>query len=162
VPIWIIDGQVDSRRFLVPVDGSAHTLRAVDHLCFMVKDIPEIEITLFHSKAILAQRAPLEIDTCEIHWGEEWCGEHFNREDSYFHGPEQLLLDNGFPADRIHRLETSMGLHPSRQIVRQALLDEHGTIVMGRRADDAKKGIIGSVSGRVIAMALNTAIWVVG
>jgi len=162
VPIWIIDGQVDSRKFLVPVDGTPHNLRAVDHLCFMVKDVPEVDITLFHSKAILAQRPEIDLETCFNQWGPEWCREHFNREDSHFHGPEQLLTESGFPADRIHRLETSQGIHPSRQIVRQALLDDLGTIVMGRRPGDANKGIIGSVSGRVVAMAVNTSIWIVG
>jgi len=35
---------------------------------------------------------------------------------------------------------------------------------MGRRPDDANKGkgILGSVSGRVVAMAVNASIWVVG
>jgi nucleotide-binding universal stress UspA family protein len=54
VPIWIIDGQVDSRKFLVPVDGSHFTLQAVDHLCFMLKNNPYAEITLFHSTAMFA------------------------------------------------------------------------------------------------------------
>ena len=164
VPIWIIDGQVDSRKFLVPVDGTPHTLRAVDHLCFMVKGVPAVDITLFHSKAILAQRPEIDLETCAEQWGPDWCQEHFNREDSHFHGPEQLLIESGFPADRIHRLETSQGIHPSRQIVRQALLDDLGTIVMGKRPDDANKGkgILGSVSGRVVAMAVNASIWIVG
>ena len=162
VPIWIIDGRVDSRKFLVPVDGTFHTLRAVDHLCFMVRDVPEVDITLFHSKAILAQRPAIDFDKCSDHWSPDWCHEHLTLEDSHFHGPEQLLTESGVPADRIHRLETSLGIHPSRQIVRQALLDDLGTIVMGRRPGDANKGIIGSVSGRVVAMALNTSIWIVG
>jgi len=162
VPVWIIDGRVDSRKFLVPVDGSAHTLRAVDHLAFMVKDVSDVEITLFHSKAILAQRTEIDFDLCSEHWSADWCHEHLTREDSHFRGPEQLLIESGIPADRIRRQETAMGLHPSRQIVRQALLDDLGTIVMGRRPGDASKGITGSVSGHVVAMAVNTSIWLIG
>jgi nucleotide-binding universal stress UspA family protein len=162
VPIWIINGQVDSRKFLVPVDGTPHTLRAVDHLCFMVKNNPEVEITLFHSSAILARRPVVAVEQFHDYWSPEWCQEHLSREDSHFHGPEQLLIESGIPADRIRRLETAMGIHPSRQIVRQALLDDIGTIVMGRRPEDTNKGITGSVSGRVVAMAVNTSTWVVG
>lgn len=162
VPVWIIDGRVDSRKFLVPVDGTPHTLRAVDHLCFMVKDNPAVEITLFHSSAIFARRPVVAVESFYDHWNPEWCQEHLRRPDSHFHGPEQLLVESGIPAAGIHRLETSMGLHPSRQIVRQALLDDLGTIVMGRRPEDANKGITGSVSGRVVAMAVNTSIWLVG
>jgi hypothetical protein len=92
----------------------------------------------------------------------EWCELHLSRPDSHFHGPEQLLLDSGFPASRIHRLETRKGIYPSRQIVREAMIDNFGTIVMGRRGQDIKKGWAGSVSGQVIAMAQDTAIWIVG
>jgi nucleotide-binding universal stress UspA family protein len=162
VPVWIIDGQVDSRKFLVPVDGSEHTLRAVDHLAFIVKDVPKVEITLFHSKAILAQRSAIDFDQCSEQWGADWCQEHLTRKDSHFHGPQQLLIESGIPAARIRRKKTTMGIHPSRQIVRQALIDGLGTIVMGRRPEDANKGITGSVSGRVVAMAVNTSIWLVG
>ena len=53
-------------------------------------------------------------------------------------------------------------MYPSRQIVRQALMDDFGTIVMGRRPEEMKKGFSGSVSGDVLAMAVDTAIWIVG
>lgn len=162
VPIWIIDGHVDSRKFMVPVDGSPYTLQAVDHLGFILKNNPYAEITLFHSRAIFANKPVVDPSLFYSHWDPDWCKEHLNRPDSHFHGPEQLLLENGFPAERIHRRETSKGMYPSRQIVRQALMDDFGTIVMGRRPGEMKKGFLGSVSGDVLAMAVDTAIWIVG
>ncbi len=162
IPIWIIDGQVNSRKFLVPVDGTPYTLRAVDHLCFMLKNLPDIEITLFHSNAIFTHKPTIEMHHFHNNWDQAWCQEHLSRPDSHFHGPEQLLIENGFSPRNIHRLETQLGMYPSRQIVRQAMLDNFGTIVMGRRPGEAKKDILGSVSGRVVAMAINTAIWIVG
>lgn len=162
LPIWIIDGQIDSRKFLVPVDGTPHTLRAVDHLSFILQGNPHAEITLFHSKAIFAQHPTVEVHEFHHHWNPDWCAKHLMRLDSHFHGPQQLLVDNGFPAARIHRLETHKGIYPSRQIVRQALLDGFGTIVMGRRGKDISKGVLGSVSGRVLAMAIDTAVWIIG
>ena len=59
-------------------------------------------------------------------------------------------------------LETKKGMYPSRQIVRQALIDDFGTIVMGRRDKEIVKGVLGSVTEKVVAMSVDTAVWVVG
>jgi len=162
VPIWIVDGQVDSRKFLVPVDGSHFTLQAVDHLCFMLKENPYAEITLFHSKAMFAQRQDLKEGFCSRFLPEEWCQAHSKDADLYFLAPRQMLINSGFPAERIHRRETKKGMYPSRQIVRQALIDDFGTIVMGRRDKEIVKGVFGSVTEKVVAMSVDTAVWVVG
>lgn len=162
VPIWIVDGQVDSRKFLVPVDGSRFTLQALDHLCFILQNNPYAEITLFHSSAMFAQTHDLKMDFCPQFLPGEWCEAHKDDKELYFLAPRQMLINSGFPPDRIHRLETKAGMYPSRQIVRQALIDDYGTTVMGRRSKEMKKGILGSVTGRVLAMGVNTAIWVVG
>lgn len=162
VPRWIIDGHVDSRKFLVPVDGSPYALKAVDHLAFILKGNPYAEVTLFNSEAMFANQGATTTKQCHTIWGKDWCDLHMNREDSLFHAPEQILIEQGFPLERIYRLTTNKGLYPSRQIVRQALIDDFGTIVMGRRGEDSIKGMFKGVSSQVIAMAVDVAIWVVG
>ena len=162
VPLWIIDGQVNSHKFLVPVDGTCHSLRAIDHLAFILADNPSAEVTLFYSKALLGDHPTIEPKDFYAVWGEEWCEEHLRRPDSLFHGPKQILIDAGFPAERIFWLETFMGIDPSRQILRQALIDDFGTIVMGRRGEAASKGIFRGVSDRVLLMAEEVAIWIIG
>ena len=162
VPIWIIDGQVDSRKFLVPVDGSHFTLQAVDHLCFILNGNPHAEVTLFHSAAMFAQKQDLSMGYCNRFLPQEWCREHSQNADLYFLAPLQMLINSGFPQERIHRLETKKGMYPSRQIVRQALIDDFGTIVIGRRDKEIVKGVFGSVTEKVVAMSVNTAVWIVG
>ncbi|ADH86074.1 universal stress protein [Desulfurivibrio alkaliphilus] len=162
IPQWIIDGKIDSHRFLVPVDGSPYALLAVDHLAFMLHEHPTAEITLFHSTAILAERPQSWPEDCYRRWGREWCTMHLEQADNIFHAPRRILSEAGFPAQRIHELETSKGFEPSRQIVRQALIDGYGTIVLGRRGAEAKKGLFRGVSDRVLLMAEQVAVWVVG
>ena len=162
IPIWIVDGRVDSRTFLVPIDGSDFCLKAVDHLSFILKDNPYAEITLFHSAAMFAQKQSLSFKECTHYLTDEFCQIHFQDEDIHFHAPQEILKNNGFPAERIHRLLTQKGMYPSRQIVRQAMIDDFGTIVMGRRGGKISKGIFGSVTEKVVAMSDNTAIWIVG
>ncbi len=162
VPLWIIDGQVNSCKFLVPVDGTSHSLKAIDHLGFIIADNPCAEVTLFYSKALLGSHPRIEPKNFYAVWGEEWCEEHLRREDSLFHAPKQILIDSGFPEERIFWLETFMGIDPSRQILRQALIDDFGTIVMGRRGEEVSKGIFRGVSDRVLLMAEKVAIWIIG
>jgi nucleotide-binding universal stress UspA family protein len=162
VPIWIVDGQVDSRKFLVPVDGSHFTLQALDHLCYILKDNPYAEVTLFHSAAMFAQRKELGMDYCNRLLSPEWCNSHQDDKEFYFLAPRQMLINSGFPPERIHRLETKAGMYASRQIVRQAVIDDFGTIVIGRRSKEIKKGVFGSVTEKVVAMSVNAAVWVVG
>jgi nucleotide-binding universal stress UspA family protein len=162
VPLWIIDGQVNSCKFLVPVDGTSHSLKAIDHLAFILADNPCAEVTLFYSKALLGSHPVIEPKDFHTLWGEAWCEEHLRRPDSLFHAPKQLLIDGGFPPERIFWLETFMGIDPSRQILRQALIDDFGTIVMGRRGEEVSKGIFRGVSDRVLLMAEEVAIWIIG
>jgi len=162
LPLWIVDGQVDSRKFLVPVDGSRFTLQAVDHLCFILKDNPYAEITLFHSAAMFARRQELDPEYCNRYLSMDWCRKHRHDADFHFLAPSRMLVKSGFPPGRIHRLETAKGMYPSRQIVRQALIDDFGTIVMGRRAADAARGVFGSITEKVVAMSVNNALWIIG
>ena len=162
VPIWIVDGQVDSRKFLVPVDGSHFTLQALDHLCFILQGNPYAEITLFHSSAMFSQKQNLKMNYCPRFLEPGWCETHKNDKNLFFLAPQQMLINSGISPNRIHLLETNKGMYPSRQIVRQALIDDYGTIVMGRRSKETKKGAFGSVTEKVLAMSVNTAVWVVG
>ncbi len=163
LPVWMVDGQVHSNKILVPIDGTVHSLRAVDHLSFIFRNNPHVEITLFHSSALLASHGQSPREDFHGLWGRDWCELHLSDDHSVFHAPEQLLLEANIPANRIHRLHTRRGIHPSRQILRQAIVDGFGTIVMGRRGRDAKRGLLqGSVSEPVLLMAEGIAVWVVG
>lgn len=162
VPIWIIDGKIDSRKFLVPIDGSIYAMLAVDHLAHILKDSDHCQITLFHSSAMLSSVRSTDPLDFYSHWGRAWCDEHLGRPDSLFHAPKQLLLESGIPEDNIHWLHTSKGIEASRQILRQALIDDYGTIVIGRRGEAAKKGVFRGVSDRVVLMGDQVAIWIVG
>jgi nucleotide-binding universal stress UspA family protein len=161
-PVWIIDGKVNSRKFLVPIDGTFNSLNAVDHLAYMLASNPGAEVTLFHSAALLAGKTTADPKEFHEKWGKEWCDQHLDRPDSLFHAPRQLLVESGFPENNIFWLETFKGIDPSRQILRQALIDDFGTIVIGRRGSEVEKGVFKRVSDRILYMAEEVAVWIVG
>ncbi|MEW6427415.1 MAG: universal stress protein [Thermodesulfobacteriota bacterium] len=162
VPVWIVDKTVESTSILVPVDGSLHSLLAVDHLAFIMGDNPNVEITLFHSSAMLADRQQPNPEEFYAHWEKSWCDRYLGGKDSLYEAPKQLLLQAGFPEEKIQWLHAFKGIEPARQIIRQALLDDFGTIVMGRRSDESARGLLHSISDRVVFMVENTALWIVG
>jgi len=165
IPLWIVSGRIDSSRFMVPVDCSPHTLRAVDHLAFMLKGNPSASITLFHSHSMLSAEKISPKEAFYDRWDKKWCDENLQGEEDghfHFHAPEQLLRETGFPMDRVTRLQTRKGIEPGQQIVRHVKHDTYGTIVMGRRGSEVDKGIFKGVSDRVLANVEGIAVWLIG
>ena len=166
-PHWLVSGKVRSQRFLVPVDCSAQTLDAIDHLGFLLHDSPSAEITLFHSRSLLASGAITPPERLYAKWGREWCDQHLRGPATdeghyHFHAAEQLLAEAGFPMARVKRLQSEKGIEPAQMIVHHVKSGEYGTIVMGRRGKEVSKGIFRGVSDRVLANVENIAVWVIG
>ena len=162
LPIWIVDGKVNSRKFLLPVDTSFNSLKAADHLGFILQGNPYAEICLLHLSTLVGGNT--QPDWPELHrlWGEEWCAEHLRLPDSVFHAPELILLERGVAADRISRHHEGKCFAAHRPIIRKSVVDDYGTIVIGRRAKSKKKGFFHGVSDKVLEIASGVAIWIVG
>ena len=48
IPVWLVDSEVSPDRIMVAVDGSESSLRAVDHISFMLMRNPNVAVTLLH------------------------------------------------------------------------------------------------------------------
>lgn len=161
IPVWVVDGNVESRKILVPVDGSFHVLRAVDHLSYVLKIMPDAEITLFHSEALLRRKKEHPIEDFHEQWGQEWCEKHLTKDDAIYHAPEQVLADSGFSREKIKRAKSKLGIEPARDIYSYLKKHNFGTIVMGRRGPNEATWLLGSISERLLYTAENLAIWMV-
>lgn len=164
IPLWIINGTPASRNFLVPVDCAMHTLRAVDHLGFILQNDEQVQINLFHASSLLAAEHISPIEDFHEKWGKEWCDKYLQGDaEGHFHfeAAEQILQENNIPAQHIHRLQVKSGIEPAQMIVSEVKKHPYSTIVMGRRLDK-EKNIFKGVSDRVLANVENMALWVVG
>lgn len=164
IPLWIVSGNSNTRNFLVPVDCSVHTLRAVDHLGFILQGDPEAEVSLFHSCLLLASEHITPKEKFHEKWGKEWCDQHLRGDADghfHFHAAKPLLKESGIPAGHIHRLRIASGIDPAQMIVREVKKHSYSTIVMGRRLDK-EKNIFKGVTDRVLANVQDVALWVVG
>jgi len=162
LPIWIVDGKVNAHRFLLPVDTSFNSLKAADHLGFILQGNPYAEICLLHLSTLFGGNT--EPDWPELHalWGETWCAEHLHKPDSVFHGPKQMLLERGVSESRICPHHDSHCFSPHKPILQRSALEQCGTIVIGRRSKAKTTGIFAGVSEKVLDLASGVAIWIVG
>lgn len=164
IPLWLVSGHPRNRNFLVPVDCTVHSLRAVDHLGFILQGDPQAEITLFHSSSLLAAETITPREKFHACWGKEWCDRYLQGDgDGHFHftAAEQILKESGIPAAHLKRLFLDSGIEPAQVIVREVKKRTYGTLVMGRR-QDKEKNIFKGVSDRVLANVRDVAVWIIG
>lgn len=162
LPIWLIDGEITSNSYLLAVHCAPQSLMAADHLGFLTKNNPESEIFLYHSNVLFGQDNLANPDDFHKIWGKEWCDQYLDPENYLFYAHAQVLKDQGIDPKRITQLPAGRNLYVSRDLIKQAHNHKCGTIVIGRRAKAAEKGIFGGVSDQTLQQAENMALWLVG
>ena len=166
VPLWINDGEVTEPRVLVAIDGSEASLRAVDHVSFMLGRNPETRIEFLHVTPKLQAFCPVIFPNSEDLPDADALEQDFLRNnqdclESFYHRAMSILAEAGVSRDRVSFQEKEVLLGVARTIVREAKEGGFGTVVVGRRGL-GQSSYLGSVSDRVIRRADNLAVWLVG
>ena len=160
IPVWVIDGQVTSKRIMIAVDGSESSLKAVDHLSFMTAGNADIAITLFHVVPRFSDFCPIEIEEPSdkigkiLIQGNKRCIDHF-----YALALERFK-EAGFQDSQIHLKMVECMYNIGSAIVEEARAGDYGTVVVGRRGG-GNAFFMGSVSRSVLGKSANCALWVV-
>ena len=162
VPLWIIDGEITSTRFLLAVHCTPQSLQAADHLAFIMQNNPDTEISLYHSSSVFGSTQPSPPEEFHARWGEQWCNEHLDLDNHLYKAHTRILVDNGIQEKQISQIPPHMYLDTSHDLLRQAKKHGCGTVVLGRRGREADKGLLGGVSDRTMHQAQNMAVWLVG
>ena len=160
VPVWIVDGDVTSMKIMLAVDGSEASLRAVDHLCFMLGGNDKARVTLFHVK-------PRFRDFCEIHFdkkegavdeviarGAKRFIDHF-----YAHALKKFRAA-AVKEDQIEIEVAERTMDVGKAITNYAKEGNYGTVVVGR-SGASHAFFMGSVSRRVLNKLSGCAVWLV-
>ncbi len=162
IPLWVIDGSITSKKFLVPVDGTPASLMAVDHLSHVFSGRKDLKFYLFHVRGFLSPPKECKPETFYDKWGKEWCDKNLSGNGCMFTGPTELLTEAGIPKECIETLPIPTAFEESTTIINAARKNDCGTIVIGRRTAKEAKGFLGGVSKRTIVQADNFALWVIG
>lgn len=162
IPLWIIDGAVESTRILVPVDGTPPSLMAVDHLAHIFSDRRDIQFFLFHARSFLSSPPVCRPEDFYDKWGRDWCDKHLSGDGCLFTGPTEIFTDAGIPKECITPLPQPTAIEESSAIINSARKNNCGTIAIGRRPENKSKGFFGGISRRTIKQTENMALWVIG
>jgi len=161
IPVWLVDGNVNSARVLAAVDGSESALRAVDHMAFMLSGNPQVKVRFFHV-------TPRLKDYCAINFNPEPCGGIENLivqgdkrcMDDFFSAALVKLRAAGFQENQIETETVATLVSVGDTILKTARKEGFGTIVLGRRGMN-KSFFGGKVSYLVSQKISDAALWLV-
>lgn len=159
-------------RMLVAVDESENSQRAVEYVASLLGPIPNVSITLFHVlKPIpreLLEHGGSENPAAEALLGEElrreqdaWVEKEQESECSVLKAPLETLRRHGFDESQV-ALKFGHDDDIARNILEEARVGQHDTIVLGRHGTSRIKRIFGGgVTDQLLRDAKGFAIWVI-
>ncbi|MCU0539405.1 MAG: universal stress protein [Desulfobacterales bacterium] len=161
IPVWMVDGKVFSSRVMAAVDGSESSLRAVDHLAFILSGVPEARVCFFHV-------SPRLKDFCEIDFSQDQSDElealitRGDRRcmDDFFSAALAKLRAAGFDASQIETRTAATLVSIGETILKAAREGGFGTLVMGRRG--VNKSFFGGKTSFLVSRDISdAALWMV-
>lgn len=162
VATWVVGGKVKSRRILCAVDNSQGSLKAVDHLAFMLEGCPDCRISLFHAGPHLAALPAVGLAENDVKDLAKELDQYDREQSAGFQAQtRRIFKDHGHDPDKVEIISRSEKGGVSNAIIKEAEAGDYGTVVLGRRGEGGAFWL-GHVSDKVLAKANNLAVWVVG
>ncbi|MGD9238716.1 MAG: universal stress protein [Desulfobacterales bacterium] len=161
IPVWVVDGEVASDKIMVAVDGSESSLRAVDHVSFMLMGNTHVGITLLHVMSKAKELCEENLDqepSAELEDLVSSCDK--KQIDQFYKVALKKFKDAGISENQIEILTLENRNRPGRVIIETAEKGNFGTVVIGRRGIN-KSFFTGSVSHHVINKISGCVLWVV-
>lgn len=161
IPVWLVDGTVASDNVLVAVDGSVNSLRALDHLVFMLSKSQGPKIELLHIKPKLGDYCELDMGDMEadtlsraIENANQRCLTDFQAQ------ALNMLKDAGLRDSQINFRQLEKRLSPAKAIIEELQKGDFGTLVIGKQGMSGSQ-FMGRVAGTVVQQVHDRAVWIV-
>ncbi len=161
IPVWVVGGEIASRKMLIAVDSSKNSRKAVDYVGKFAADT-RVELKLFHamrsvSLGFVDDLALRDEDT------ENQLLEEVDRDiPRMFRSYKDLLVRAGVDEERITTKSILHSTSRAGDILREAKERKYGTIVMGRRGlSKVREFLMGRVTNKVLSRAEGFAVWIV-
>jgi nucleotide-binding universal stress UspA family protein len=160
-PVWIVQGQVKSKRVLIAIDSSENALRAVDHTGFMLSGT-DCPVTIFHTMRHLRRFVPQEVLDEAPELEELWKTKAGQEIEPFMTKAKEMLVKAGVSETQISKKIVDGSRSAASDILEEARNNQYGTIVMGRRGiSGVQEFFMGSVSSKVLQNATAMAVWIV-
>jgi nucleotide-binding universal stress UspA family protein len=168
-PLWVVGGSPQPGKYLVAIDGSDEAMRAVDYVGTMLAG-SDCAVTLFHVlrsfEFLYLGFEGAFVPGPEVLSGEEIKAEFQRAEEAMktvFNQAQDTLEKAGLKGDQINSKIVTGAASRAQAIVEEAKNQGYGTIVVGRRGlSRVEEFFMGRVSSKVMQLAKEMAVWVVG
>jgi nucleotide-binding universal stress UspA family protein len=161
IPVWVVGGDITSKKMLLAVDSSKNSRKAVDYAGRFAADANG-EVTLFHVVRGVSlgfvDDLILRDENTESHLLEE-----MNRDiPRLFRSYKNILVKSGVVEERISSKSVLHSTSRAGDILQEARKGGYGTIVMGRRGlSKVREFLMGRVTSKVLSRAEGFALWIV-
>jgi nucleotide-binding universal stress UspA family protein len=161
LPVWMVDSNTVPNRIFMPVDGSMSSLRAVDHVAFMLAGRKEIRFVFFHVQPKLRHFCPIDVEDAISEPIEDMmASEDVKCIDNFFGKVLHRFAEFEIGEDQID-FKTKSGLGGVGGMILKELTDgDYDTVVMGRRGAN-RSFFIGSVTQYILGKSTNRTVWIV-
>jgi nucleotide-binding universal stress UspA family protein len=160
-PVWVVGGDVRSRRILLAVDGSDEAFRAVQYAAGFAAG-SQAEVALCH----VVRQMGLEVFASPLPTDEELDKQLRQKAmfdiQAMFNKCRNCLVKAGIAADHVVDLCRFGSMSRAADILMEARSGDYGTIVLGRRGiSKVREFLMGRVTSKVLNGAEGLAVWVV-
>jgi nucleotide-binding universal stress UspA family protein len=161
IPVWVVGGDITSKKMLLAVDSSENSRKAVAYAGEFAADV-KVELALFH----VVRSVDLGFVDDLILRNEDTERRLLEEVDRdiprMFRSYKDILVKSGVIADRISSKSILHSTSRAGDILREAKEGGYGTIVMGRRGlSKVREFLMGRVTSKVLSRAEGFAVWIV-
>lgn len=160
-PVWVVEGDVQSKKVLIAMDSSENGIRAADHAGLMLAGT-DCQITLFHSKRHLRRFVPQEVIEAAPELEELWRNKAGEQIGPYMEKGKDQLIKAGLREKQISTKVVDGSRSAAVDILKEARSNSFGTIVVGRKGHSSvKEYFMGSTTSKILQDSGSSAVWVV-
>lgn len=160
IPVWVVDGEVTSNKVMLAVDGSEASVRAVDHVSFMLGGNDQVAITMFHVTPTFRNYCVIDFEEKQVEL-DEFVARGNNRcVDHFYARARQTFRNAGFKENQLELKVVKRALDVAKAIGNEVKKGGYGTVIVGRRGAN-QAFFFGGVSSQVLDKISGRAVWVV-
>jgi nucleotide-binding universal stress UspA family protein len=165
IPVCIVDGEISAKEILLAVDGSVDSFKALEYLCGILRDDPDLILTLFHVQPSLRDCCGIDVGSMQSPEDEQLVYRVIEKADRQC---IENFMDHAlrkFNEKKISGARLKIKVQPAKLNIGKTIAEEfrdgpYGTLVVGKRGVN-KRFFMGSVSHYLVTHLQNGALWMV-
>jgi nucleotide-binding universal stress UspA family protein len=165
IPVCVVDGEISAKEILLAVDGSTDSFKALEYLCGVLRDDPELILTLFHVQPSLRDCCGIDVAAVQTPEDEKLVCRVIEKADRQC---IENFMDHAlrkFKENKIDKDKLKIKVQPTKLNIGKTIAEEfrngrYGTLVVGKRGVN-KRFFMGSVSHYLVTHLQNGALWMV-